>query len=110
MPLSADKPHRLHGGGTTGRKTRSGREAPCRRVAAAHLRAGFLRAASNERPKGEQMNDKHESRNKITIIIDGQPYSTRDDDQEAAALLRLAGKDPDEFDLPNSRRTASKRL
>lgn len=77
----------------------SGSEAPCRRVAAAHRRAGFLRAVSNERPQGEQMNDKHESRNKITIIIDGQPYSTRDDDQEAAALLRLANKEPDEFDL-----------
>ncbi len=45
------------------------------------------------------MNHKHESRESITITIDGQPFTTRDDDQEAAALLRLAGVDPTQYDL-----------
>lgn len=36
---------------------------------------------------------------KITIVIDGQAFSTRDDDQEAASLLRLAGVNPAEYDL-----------
>ncbi|WP_416063782.1 hypothetical protein [Rhodococcus indonesiensis] len=45
------------------------------------------------------MADMHESRKKITITIDGRPFTTRDDDQEAAALLRLAGLDPDQYDL-----------
>ncbi|MBC2586914.1 multiubiquitin domain-containing protein [Rhodococcus aetherivorans] len=45
------------------------------------------------------MADMHESRKKITITIDGQPFTTRDDDQEAAALLRLAGLDPAQYDL-----------
>ncbi|MDN4640763.1 multiubiquitin domain-containing protein [Agreia sp. PsM10] len=40
-----------------------------------------------------------ESRAKIRFTIDGIEYSTRDDDQEAANLLRLAGRDPDVFDL-----------
>jgi hypothetical protein len=45
------------------------------------------------------MSEGHEHRNKITIIIDGERFSTRDDDQEAAALLRLAGVDPAQYDL-----------
>jgi len=50
------------------------------------------------------MNDKHdhgehESRKKITISIDGQSFTTRDDDQESASLLRLAGVDPAQYDL-----------
>ena len=40
-----------------------------------------------------------EHRTKITIFIDGKPYVTRDDDQEAGALLRLAGLDPQHYDL-----------
>lgn len=40
-----------------------------------------------------------EKRTTVTITIDGHEYTTRDDDQEAAALLRLAGRDPDTFDL-----------
>jgi hypothetical protein len=36
---------------------------------------------------------------RVNFTIDGNPYSTRDDDQEAASLLRLAGLDPTEFDL-----------
>lgn len=35
----------------------------------------------------------------VQISIDGTSYDTRDDDQEAAALLRLAGRDPARFDL-----------
>ena len=31
------------------------------------------------------MSSEHESRNKLTITIDGEPFTTRDDDQEAAA-------------------------
>ena len=36
---------------------------------------------------------------KITITIDGQSFVTRDDDQEAASILRLAGVDPAQYDL-----------
>lgn len=45
------------------------------------------------------MSDEHEKRKKITFTIDGQAFSTRDDDQEAASLLRLAGVDPSQYDL-----------
>ncbi len=38
-------------------------------------------------------------RPKLQISIDGVRYSTRDDDQEAASLLRLAGLNPAEYDL-----------
>ena len=41
----------------------------------------------------------HEPRKRITITIDGQSFTTRDDDQEAASLLRLAGVDPAQYDL-----------
>jgi hypothetical protein len=44
------------------------------------------------------MSQSHQGR-KMTITIDGVSYATRDDDQEAAALLRLAGVDPAEYDL-----------
>lgn len=45
------------------------------------------------------MDTKTESRKKITITINDKQYSTRDDDQEAASLMRLAGIDPDKHDL-----------
>ena len=45
------------------------------------------------------MNDHPESRKKLTISIDGVDYAARDDDQEAASLLRLAGVDPAQYDL-----------
>jgi hypothetical protein len=35
----------------------------------------------------------------IQIEIDGTSHATKDSDQEAAALLRLAGRDPKQFDL-----------
>ncbi|PPH44152.1 hypothetical protein C5D09_14090 [Rathayibacter sp. AY1C9] len=35
----------------------------------------------------------------IRVFIDDKSFSTRDLDQEAAALLRLAGRDPRTFDL-----------
>lgn len=35
----------------------------------------------------------------LTFTIDGVSYTTRDDDQESASLLRLAGLDPAEYDL-----------
>lgn len=44
-----------------------------------------------------------EKRTRITIHIDGHAYVTRDDDQEAAALLRLAGLDPDTTDLTKTK-------
>lgn len=44
-----------------------------------------------------------ESRKRITITIDGQSFSTRDDDQEAASLLRLADVDPSQYDLAKIR-------
>jgi hypothetical protein len=49
------------------------------------------------------MNDQHGKRKEITITIDGQSFTTRDDDQEAAALLRLAGVDPAQYDLARIR-------
>lgn len=45
------------------------------------------------------MTAEHESRKRLTITIDGQSFTTRDDDQEAASLLRLAGVDPGQYDL-----------
>jgi hypothetical protein len=45
------------------------------------------------------MNDHNESKKKLTMSIDGLTYTTRDDDQEAASLLRLAGVDPAQYDL-----------
>lgn len=36
---------------------------------------------------------------KLTIAIDDKAYDTFDEDQTAAALLRLAGRDPKIFDL-----------
>lgn len=48
------------------------------------------------------MSEQHherEKREKIRITIDGESYTTRDDDQEAASLLRLAGVDPTQYDL-----------
>lgn len=45
------------------------------------------------------MNDRTEHRKKLSIAIDGVRYATRDDDQEAASLLRLAGVDPAQYDL-----------
>lgn len=41
------------------------------------------------------------TRNRVEIhfTIDGQPFVTADDDQEAAALLRRVGRDPAKFDL-----------
>ncbi len=41
----------------------------------------------------------NESHKKLTITIDGRSHVTRDDDQEAASLLRLAGVDPALYDL-----------
>lgn len=38
-------------------------------------------------------------RTKLRITIDGAVFTTRDDDQEAASLLRLAGRDPKLFNL-----------
>lgn len=45
------------------------------------------------------MNNQTETRKKLTITIDSKPYTTRDDDQEAASLLRQARRDPDAYDL-----------
>ena len=53
--------------------------------------------------RGNLMNSKHDDRKKITITIDGRSFTTRDDDQEAASLLRLAGVDPTLFDLAKIR-------
>jgi hypothetical protein len=35
----------------------------------------------------------------IRFTLDGESFTTIDDDQEAAALLRLVGRDPSGFDL-----------
>jgi hypothetical protein len=50
------------------------------------------------------MHQHNESRRKLTITIDGQEFVTRDDDQEAASLLRLAGVDPAQYDLAKIKR------
>lgn len=50
------------------------------------------------------MTDNIASRQKITITIDGRPFATRDDDQESASLLRLAGVDPAQYDLAKIKR------
>jgi len=39
------------------------------------------------------------AREKVRFTIDGEPFSTYDNDQTAAALLRLAGVDPTSYDL-----------
>lgn len=49
-----------------------------------------------------------ESRKKIKFTIDGKEYTTRDDDQEAASLLRLAGLDPALYDLAKVKGTDTK--
>lgn len=49
------------------------------------------------------MSDKNESRKRIRITIDGEVFTTSDDDQEAASLLRLAGVDPAQYDLAKIR-------
>lgn len=43
--------------------------------------------------------DKFVTRQKLRFTIDGEAYTSFDDDQEAAALLRLAGVDPAGNDL-----------
>lgn len=43
--------------------------------------------------------DRFVSRQKLHFSIDGEPQSSYDDDQSAAALLRLAGVDPAGYDL-----------
>lgn len=53
---------------------------------------------------------RHESRHKITFTIDGRTFTTRDDDQEAGALLRLAEKDPDVFDLARVKKDGEQKV
>ncbi|WP_160669280.1 hypothetical protein [Pseudarthrobacter sp. ATCC 49987] len=43
--------------------------------------------------------DRFVSRQRLRFTIDGEPQSSYDDDQTAAALLRLAGVDPAGYDL-----------
>lgn len=50
------------------------------------------------------MNEHNENRKKLTITIDGREFVTRDDDQEAASLLRRAGVDPGQYDLAKIKR------
>lgn len=50
------------------------------------------------------MEAKTESRNRLKITINDQTYTTRDDDQEAAALMRLAGVNPAKYDLAKERK------
>lgn len=60
--------------------------------------------------KGSVMDAHRESRKKITITIDGQSFTTRDDDQEAASLLRLAGLDPAQYDLAKIKHNGSPKV
>lgn len=43
--------------------------------------------------------DKFISRRKVHFTIDGESFTTFDDDQEAASLIRLAGLNPADYDL-----------
>lgn len=43
--------------------------------------------------------ERFRTRRKVHFSIDGEPHTTWDDDQTAAALLRLAGVDPAAYDL-----------
>ncbi|MCW3492030.1 hypothetical protein [Microbacterium sp. SSM24] len=43
--------------------------------------------------------DRFVSRRNLRFTIDGEPFRSYDDDQAAAALVRLAGLDPAVFDL-----------
>jgi hypothetical protein len=43
--------------------------------------------------------ERFRTRHKVHFSIDGEQYTTWDDDQTAAALLRLAGVDPAGYDL-----------
>lgn len=43
----------------------------------------------------------------MTITIDSTPYTVRDDDWEARALLLLAGLDPAEYDLAQIKRNGT---
>jgi len=56
------------------------------------------------------MRSTNEPRKKLTITIDGQTYTTRDDDQEAASLLRLAGVDPAQYDLARIERNGETKV
>lgn len=56
------------------------------------------------------MHTTNEPRKQLTITIDGQPYTTRDDDQEAASLLRLAGVDPAQYDLARIKRNGETKV
>jgi hypothetical protein len=53
------------------------------------------------------MSTKPETRKKLSITIDDKRYTTRDDDQECASLLRLAGLDPDVYDLAKKKRNGA---
>lgn len=53
----------------------------------------------DEHSAGLRAEHERETRAKIGFSIDGLRHETRDDDQEAASLLRLAGLDPAEYDL-----------
>lgn len=44
------------------------------------------------------------ARRKVRFTIDGEPFTTYDDDQTAADLLRLAGVDPAGYDLARVRK------
>lgn len=55
----------------------------------------MIEATADNRPKNADAN----KRAKISITIDGASFTTRDDDQEAASLLRLAGRDPQKYNL-----------
>jgi hypothetical protein len=61
-----------------------------------HLRSQGLTTGRQERMSTESRAESHK---RITISIDGHSFTTRDDDQEAATLLRLAGLDPTQYDL-----------
>jgi len=52
---------------------------------------------STSRIDEEKRAEQH--RPKIHITIDGKQFATRDDDQEAASLLRLAARDPNLYNL-----------
>jgi|GEM_PF-1713342 len=61
-----------------------------------------------KRKQAQQMSD-HERR-EVHFTIDGKPFESKDDDQEAASLLRLAGLDPAAYDIARIKKNGENKV
>lgn len=50
------------------------------------------------------------TRKKISYTIDGQSFTTRDDDREAGSMLREAGLDPALYDLAKVKKSGETKV